>query len=148
MFIKWRTYQRQLKGIKGDKYIQQPIIVKSFRLGKKRMKGICPDIPTVAYDMPEFRRKVFRPRHEVIYKLPSYPVCMVFYFRSPQWMAQRFEWWEKVDAILEKLAEVRKDLTEQRVKKLKADIEKVVPRVTLEEVEKLKVVLNDLPLQL
>ena len=145
MFIKWRTYQRQLRGVKGDKYIQQPIIVKSFRVGKKR---ISPGIPLEAFDLPEVRERVFRSRHEVVFKLPSYPVCMVVYFRSPHWMGQRFQWWENVDAILEKLIGKREDLTEQAVKKLRADIEKVVPRVTPEEVEKLKVVLNDLPLQL
>jgi len=146
MFIKWRTYQRQLNGIKGDKYIQQPIIVRSYRFGKKKLKKMFPEIPEDAFDVPEVKKKVSQPRHEVILKLPSYPVCMVVYFRSPHWMSQRFEWWENVDALLKRLIEVREDVTEEIVKKLKTDIEKVVPRVTPEEVEKLKVVLNDLPL--
>jgi hypothetical protein len=148
MFIKWRTYQRQLNGVKGDKYIQQPIIVKSYRLGKKKFKEMGFDIPEEAFDMPEFKKKLSRPRHEVILELPSYPVCMVIYYRSPNWMSQRFQWWENVDALLEKLIEVRENVTEEIVKKLKADIEKVVPRVTPAEVEQLKVVLNDLPLHL
>lgn len=148
MFIKWRTYQRQLHGIKGDKYIQQPIIVKSYRLGKKKLKEMGFDIPEEAFNNPKLKKKIMRPRHEVILKLPSYPVCMTIYYRSPQFMAQRFQWWENVDDILKQLIEVREDVTEEIVKKLKSDIEKVVPRITPDEVEKLKVVLNDLPLHL
>ncbi|MBL7180061.1 MAG: hypothetical protein ISS65_07610 [Desulfobacterales bacterium] len=63
-------------------------------------------------------------------------------------MSQRLQWWENVDALLKRLIEVREDVTEEIVKKLKTDIEKVVPRVTTDEVERLKVVLNDLPLHL
>lgn len=147
MFVKWRTYQRQLGGVKGDKYIQQPIIVRSFRVGKKGLrKEFGKKKADLIYErVPE---KAQRPRHEAILKLPSYPVCMVVYFRSPHWMSQRFQWWENVDMLLNRLLEVRDDVTPKIVKKLKDDIEKVVPRVTPDEVEKLKVVLNDLPLQL
>lgn len=148
MFIKWRTYQRQLKGVKGDKYIQQPIIVKSYRIGVKRAQKVTPDIPVGAYDEPAFKERVCRSRHQVIFKLPSFPMCMVVYFRDPRFMADRLKWWEGVDIIFEKLAEAREDFTEEIIKKLKADIEKVVPRITPQEIEKLKVVLNDLPLHL
>ncbi len=148
MFIKWRTYQRQLLGKKGDKYIQQPIIVKSFRVGKKRMKEISPNMPIEAFDMPEIKKKILQPRQQVICKLPSFPRCMVHYFRSPHWMMERYRWWEGVDLILAKLAEKREDMTEQTIKKLKVDLEEVVPRVTPEELAKLEVVLNDLPLHL
>jgi cell wall assembly regulator SMI1 len=72
---------------------------------------------------------------------------MVVYFRNPHWMSKRFDWWENVDALLDKLKEVRKGVTEEVIKKLKDDIENNVPRVTSDEVERLKVVLNDLPLQ-
>jgi len=146
LFIKWRTYQRQLNGIKGDKYIQQPIIVKSYRLGKKKLKEMGFEIPKEAFDMPEFKKKMMRPRHQVVLKLPSYPVCMTIYYRNPRFMVQRLQWWGHVDDLLKKLIEVREDVTEGIVKKLKADIEKVVPRITPAEKEKLKVVLNDLPL--
>lgn len=79
---------------------------------------------------------MLRPRHEVILKLPSYSVCMTIYFRSPQFMVQRLQWWENVDALLQKLIEVREDVTEEIVKKLKSDIEKVVPGITPVEGEK------------
>ena len=148
MFIKWRTYQRQLNGVKGDKYIQQPIIVKSYRLGKKKLKEMLPKMPEDAFDNPGVKKMMSRPRHEVILKLPSYPLCMVVYYRSPQFMSQRFQWWENVDALLKRLMEVHEDVTEEIVKKLKDDIEKNVPRITPAEEEKLKVVLNDLPLHL
>jgi hypothetical protein len=148
MFIKWRTYQRQHKGIKADKYIQQPIIVKSFRVGKKLMKEINPNMPNEAFDMPEIREKVFRPRHKVLYKLPSFPMCMVVYFRDPRFMADRLHWWEGVDTLFEKLPEVCADMTEEVIEKLKAEIERVVPRLTPAEIERIKVVLNDLPLHL
>lgn len=75
-------------------------------------------------------------------------MCMVVYFRNPRFMIDRLQWWEGVDVIFGKLEEAYPDMTEETVKKLKADIEKVVPRVTPEEEEKLKVVLNDLPLHL
>ncbi|MBT3369000.1 MAG: hypothetical protein HN416_17795 [Nitrospina sp.] len=148
MFIKWRTYQRQLNGIKGDKYIQQPIIVSSFRIGKKGMREhMDEEMVNLAWQKEEFRKKVKRPRHEVICKLPSFPACMVIYFRNPEWMAKRYAWWEGVDTIFSKLVENER-MPEQTANKLKANIEKVVPRVTPEEEEKLKVVLNDLPLHL
>ena len=146
MFIKWRKYQRQLNGVKGDKYRLQPIIVESYRIGIKHTKEERPDIPPEAYDHPVFIEKVFRPRHHVVLKLPSYPGCMVVYFRSPHWMAQRLEWWENVDLIFKKLAELRTDMPPELVNKLKANLEQAVPRVTPEEEERLKVVLNDLPL--
>jgi len=148
VFIKWRTYQRQLNGIKGDKYIQQPIIVKSYRIGIKNVKQSEPELYEKFKDDPDFKKDVKKPRQKVIFKLPSYPVCMTIYFRSPEFMKQRFKWWERVDAIFEELLEVGEDFTEEVVKKLKADIEKNVPRITPAEVEQLKVVLNDLPLHL
>ena len=148
MFIKWRLYQRQIYGKKGDKYIQQPIIVRSYRVGIKKLREMYPNIPDERFENPEVRKKVFRPRHEVILKLPSYPVCMTVYFRKPEFMKQRYLWWMQVDAILDRMAEVRSDVTEETVKKLKDDIETVVPRVTKAEAKKLSVVLNDLPLHL
>ena len=149
MFIKWRTYQRQQDGKKGDKYIQQPIIVQSFRVGKKRLREeLGKDKADLIYErLPkEAFKRVQMPRHEVIYKLPSYPMCMVVYYRNPQYMVQRLHWWQHVDTMLHKLAEARSDMTEETIKKLKDDIERVVPRITAAEEEKLKVVLNDLPL--
>jgi hypothetical protein len=63
--------KRSKGGLKGDKYIQQPIIVESFRLRKKGIKKNLPEIPESAFDIPEFREKVFRPRHQVVLKLSS-----------------------------------------------------------------------------
>jgi hypothetical protein len=150
MFIKWRKYQRQLNGVKGDKYIQQPLIVESYRPGLKGLeaaKKMRPaDIPADFYDSPEVRKITQRPRHRVVYKLPSYPLCMVVYFRSPEFMKQRFLWWEAVDKLLAKLAEVRDDMPPEVVDRLKSDLDTVVPRVTPEQVKQLSVVLNDLPL--
>jgi hypothetical protein len=146
MFIKWRTYQRQLNGVKGDKYIQQPILVESYRIGIKKMKEQSPNIPPEAYDHPVFMKKVLRPRHHIVFKFPSYPLCMVVYFRSPEFMKQRFLWWQKVDEIILKLSEALDGMTPQVVDKLKAELERVVPRVTPDEEKKLSVVLNDLPL--
>lgn len=150
MFIKWRTYQRQLSGVKGDKYIQQPIIVESYRYGLKGLKYAkeqLPDgIPADFFNSPEVKKHTMRPRHRVVFKLPSYPLCMVVYFRSPEFMKQRFLWWEQVDKILKKLAEVRDDMPPEVVQRLTGDLETVVPRVTQEEEKRLSVVLNDLPL--
>jgi hypothetical protein len=157
MFIKWRTYQRQLNHQKGEKYISQPIIVKSVRFGKKGYLKYLKDEYGEDVDMNRFnaawendtlRKKILRPRHEVIFKLPSYPVCMTIYFRSPEFMKQRYLWWQQVDTIFSKLLKHRKDMTEDTVKKLTADIEKVVPRITEAEEKRLSVVLNDLPLHL
>lgn len=150
MFIKWRTYQRQLKGVKGDKYIQQPIIVESYRWGLKEIEAAkktkSDRIPSGFFDSPEMIRRIRMPRHRVIWKLPSYPLCMVVYFRSPEFMKQRYHWWEAVDKILLQLVELEVIPTEM-VSKLREDIEAVVPRVTPEQVRTLTVVLNDLPLQ-
>ena len=147
MFIKWRKYQRQLNGVKGDKYRLQPIIVRSYRIGIKNMKEWCPNMPADRYDHPEFRKKVFRPRHEEVFKLPSYPACMVVYFRSPHWMGERLQWWQHVDLIFEKLVELQADIfTPTAVAKLKTELELAVPRITPEEEDRLRVVLNDLPL--
>ena len=55
---------------------------------------------------------------------------------------------EVVDKYLNMLSEVRDDATPETIKKLKEGIERVVPRVTLEEEKRLNVVLNDLPLHL
>jgi hypothetical protein len=148
MFIKWRKYQRQLQGKKYDKYWLQPIVVRSYRIGFKKMKEWNPDTPEEAYSYPEFKEKVQRPRHQVICKLPSYPGCMVVYCRAPNLMAQRHDWWERVDIILKRLAEIRDDMPPAVVDKLKAQLEEAVPRVTPEEEARLKVVFNDLPLHL
>jgi len=158
MFIKWRLYQRQLNGIKGDKYISQPIIVKAVRVGKKGFLKHLKEQHGEDVDMDRFnaiweneaiRKKILRPRHEVVFELPSYPVCMIIYFRSPEFVKQRYQWWEKVDALFAQRVKKWPDtMTEETAEKLKADIEKVVPRVTPEEVQKLSVVLNDLPLHL
>ncbi len=40
--------KRSKGGLKGDKYIQQPIIVESFRLRKKGIKKNLPEIPESA----------------------------------------------------------------------------------------------------
>jgi hypothetical protein len=149
MFIKWRKYQRQHKGVKGDKYKLQPIIVESYRLGKYLIQTISPDLPDEAFDIPEVRRRVQQPRHKVIYKLPSYPACMVVYFRSPHWMGERLQWWAQVDSILEKLAELQAGtFTPTAVARIKTELELAVPRITPEEEAQLRVVLNDLPLQI
>ena len=142
LFIKWRTYQRQLNGVKGDKYIQQPIIVKSYRLGKKKLKEMFPDLTD------DDLEKLNRPRHKIVCKLPPYEGCMLVYFRNPRFMSDRILWWLTVEGYLNLLEVSRKDVTKDIVQKLKDDIEKVVPRVTEKEMKKLKVVLNDLPLHL
>jgi len=152
MFIKWRTYQRQFNHQKGDKYISQPIIVKPVRVGKngflKYLKEeYGEDVDMDRFDQiwadPAMRKKILRPRHKVIFKLPSYPVCMTIYFRSPEFMKQRYLWWQQVDSIFEKLLEHHEEMTEDIAKKLKADIERVVPRITEAEEKRLIVVLNE-----
>jgi hypothetical protein len=93
--------------------------------------------------------KVMRPRHEVICKLPSYPVCMVIYFQSPEFMKQRHNWWEDVDRLFAQMHKAWPDtMNKETVKKLKSNIETVVPRLTKAEVKRLSVVLNDFPLHL
>lgn len=146
MFIKWRTYQKQSGGIKTDKYIQQPIVVKSYRLGKKWMKKKFPGMPEEAFEAPKVKKMVSKPRHEVVMKLPSFVACMVIYYRNPRFMVDRILWWKTVDGYFNLLKARRNDVTDEVVEKLKADIEATVPRVTPEEERQLNVVLNDLPL--
>jgi hypothetical protein len=146
VFIKWRTYLRQLNGIEGDKYIEEPIIVKSFRLGEK---GILRELSKKKADhllSCIHHEKVMRSRHEAIGKFPSYPVCMVISSPPPEFMKQRSQWWERVDSLIAQMVDKWPDtMNEQTVAKLKADIEKVVPKVTGAKLEKLCAVQNDLP---
>jgi len=149
LFIKWRTYQRQLNGIKGDEYIQRPIIVKSFRIREKGLQRGVGEKKADHILNCVHHEKVMRPRHKVISKLPSYPVCMFIYFPSPEFIKQSYQWWERVDSLFAQMVEKWPDtLNEDTVKKLKDDIEKVVPRLTEVEIERPSVVLNDLQLHL
>jgi hypothetical protein len=149
LFIKWRTYQRQLNEIEGDKYIEEPIIVKSFRVGKRGLlRELCKRKADHLLNCIH-HEKVMRSRHEVIGALPAYPVCMLISFPSPEFMKQRSQWWERVDSLIAHMVEKWPDtMNEETVAKLKADIEKVVPRPTGAQLKKVPVVLNDLPRQL
>jgi hypothetical protein len=146
VFIKWRTYLRQLNGIEGDKYIEELIIVKSFRVGEK---GLLRELSKKKADhllSCIHHEKVMPSRHEAIGDLPSYPVCMVISSPPPEFMKQRSQWWERVDSLIAQMVEKWPDtMNEETVGKLKADIEKVVPKVTGAKLEKLSVVQNDLP---
>jgi len=146
VFIKWRTYQGKLNGIEGDNYIQQPIIVKSFSV---RKKGFLREL---AKKKDEYilscvhHEKVVSPRHEAIEKFPSYPICMVIYFHPSEYMKQRHQWWERVDSLFARMVEKWPDtMNEETVKKLRADIEKTVQRMTESEEIRISQVLNDLP---
>jgi hypothetical protein len=149
VFIKWRTYLRELNGIEGDKYIEEPIIVKSFRLGEK---GVLRELSKKKADhllSCIHHEKVMSSRHEAIGNLPSYPVCMVISSPPPQFMKQCPQWWERVDFLFAQVVNKWPDaMNKETVEKLKADIEKVISRVTPDEVKELSVVQNDLPVQL
>jgi hypothetical protein len=137
MFIKWHTYQRQMHGKKIDKFIHQAIITESYRRSKPRLKREWVGTPwegalDKVFASEEFKHRDKRSRHSYVYKLPAYPACMVVYFNDPHWQAQREEWWQAVDTILEKLAAARDDMPSTVVDKLKADLEEAVPRVTTE----------------
>lgn len=136
MFIKWRTYQRQSGGKKTDKYIQQPIIVKSGRITKKVAQKIGGD---EAVERWKRDKRLQYPRHMVVMKLPSFPSCMLVHFHEPEFILQRVEWWKVVDSML-------RNFPKKERKKLTVQLESIVSRVSEADEKRINVVLNDLTL--
>jgi hypothetical protein len=149
VFIKWRSYHFEADGIKVNEYVQLPIVVKSFRLREKGFPGELGEEKAVDKLSCIHHEKLVSPKQGLTEKPASYPVCMVIYLRSSQLTEKRDEWWQRIDSLFWEIVGKWPDtMNAETVKKLKADIEEVVPRIDETSDNGLPSMQNDSPSQL
>lgn len=131
MFIKWRVYQRQKKGIKADKYYLQPVLVMPYRAGKKRFRswaikeGISQEEFEATWD--ERKNELNSPRHRQLYRFKSFPSCDYVYYEDPSHIENRLMYWEYLDLMLEH-SPIFEGATAREKQRTRDEIESILPR--------------------
>ena len=140
MFIKWRVYQRQKYHQKGDKYFMQPILVKSYRLTKKRFIEESEKLGFPVSESIDFWESagadISRPKHKQVYRFESFASCLYVYYKDPQYILQRYQYWQYLHLTVKKLIEW--GLTEADGAKILDDIDSILPEPCGENLEILK----------
>jgi hypothetical protein len=138
MFVKWRTYQRQHQHEKKDKYIQQPIIMHSYRPSKKIFAaGMGKEKADYVYNQVKNNgnlKRFQRPRQLTIMKLPAFSACMIMHLDAVNQILDRKKWWLIVDQYLDLLPKYIPEgwnicVDDKAIKKLRDSIESYVPRI-------------------
>lgn len=130
MFIRWRTYQRQHKHRKHDKYIMQPILVEAFRVRKGQVWDMSKTAGVSREDFEEHwaknRDEINYSRQRTVYRFQTFRACDYFYYDNPTHIENRLHYWEYLDYLLTEgpLAE----LDDTTRAKIVDEIESILPR--------------------
>jgi len=131
MWIKWRTYQRQKYGQKGDKYRLQPVLMRSYRYRKApTIKSLVEDHGLSRDEAEEIwkgNRHKITPRQKQLYRFPSFLSCDYVYYREPNFIENRLHYWEWIDVILSE-GKVFSDCSDADKQKIIDEIESILPR--------------------
>jgi len=129
VFIKWRTYQRQKYGKKGEKYYMQPVLVKSVRLSKKLFKEFTKqqgwDDNATKERWEISKAHMNRPRHSQVFRFPSFPSCAYVYYDDPNYIEYRKHYWEQMEIYLDT---VLSELADKDKQKIIDEIETILPK--------------------
>jgi len=128
MWIKWRTYQRQKYGQKGDKYRLQPILMVSYRRTKQRTIKSLEDYGFSRDKAEKIWKEIPNknmPCQMQLYRFPPFASCDYVHYREPNFIENRLHYWEWIDIILDENPCECSDADKQ---KIIDEIESILPR--------------------